>query len=111
MKTNIVQTEQQLLDFLSHFSGKLRAGYSINQVLEDSDQELAEPIAGELKKVREDMRAGSSLPEALDHWLTRMPGEALNLMIATLKVQFEQGGNLADKLDLIGQVIAKRKPR
>jgi tight adherence protein B len=110
MTTNIAQAEQQpILDFLNHFSGKLRAGYRINQILEDSDQELSGPLAGQIKKVHEEIRAGTSLQDALDRWLTRTPGEALNLMIATIKVQFEQGGNLADKLDLIGQVIAKRK--
>jgi tight adherence protein B len=109
MTTNMAQAEQQILDFLSHFSGKLRAGYSLNQILEDIDQDLSEPLAGEIKKVREEMRAGISLQEALDHWLTRMPGEALNLIIAVIKVQFEHGGNLANKLDLIGQVIARRK--
>lgn len=109
MKTNNGQTEQQPLDFLRHFSDKLRAGYSIGQILEGIDQEVADPIAGELKIVGEEMRAGSPLEEALDRWLARMPTEALNLVIATIKVQLEQGGNLADKLDLIGQVIAKRK--
>lgn len=109
MQTNVAQAEQPVLDFLSYFSEKLRAGYSINQILEDSNSALSEPIAGEIKRVREDVNAGVSLPEALDRWLTQAPGEALNLLIATLKVQFEQGGNLADQIQFIGQVIARRK--
>ena len=48
------------------------------------------------------------LPQALDHWLARVPSDDLNLVVATIQVQLEIGGNLADKLNLLGQIMDKR---
>jgi tight adherence protein B len=90
------------------FENTLRAGYSLNQSLEILVKDLPAPVGEDIQKVLDETRQGVSLPEALDHWLARRPSEDLNLVIATLRVQFEVGGNLADKLNLLGQIMNKR---
>jgi tight adherence protein B len=103
------QLDSQIPEYLGKFSSALREGYSVRQILERHDG-LPEPMAGEVKHVANEIQSGVSVADALDHWFTRMPSENLNLFIATLGVQRETGGNLADKLDLLEQIIRKRKP-
>jgi len=49
------------------------------------------------------------LNKALDNWLEYSPNGDLDLFVATIKVQQEVGGNLADKLRLLNQILAHRK--
>ena len=109
MQETLAQFEAQIPDLLNRFETALRSGYSLTQVLQNLGGDMAEPMAGELKRVLAETQAGSSLQDALDHWLERMPSQDLNLFVATLYVQRELGGNLADKLNFIGHIIRKRK--
>lgn len=102
------QFDKQIPLLLRIFENTLRAGYSVPQALEILAKDLPDPAGSEVQQVFDEIKTGTPLPEALDHWLARIPSEDLNLVIATLRVQFEVGGNLADKFNLLAQVMNKR---
>jgi len=100
--------ESQLPLLLRVFENSLRSGYSIRQSLEIIAQELPAPASEQVQQTVDELAANTPMPEALEHWLQRMPSPDLDLVIATIHVQRESGGNLADKFNLLAQIMAKR---
>ena len=99
----------QINDLIRNFEVCLRSGYSISQAFEILAKDLADPAGHELKSVSEELKNGAKLDKVLDDWLERSPNSDLDLFIATIKVQREVGGNLADKLRLLNQIMTHRK--
>jgi tight adherence protein B len=105
----VKEFEQQVPQMLSTSSTSLRNGYSLVQCLEMLEQNSAEPVANEFRQLIAEVKSGTNLSQALDNWRGRLPSEDLNIIVATIKVQIANGGNLADKFDLIRQVIEQRQ--
>lgn len=101
--------DAQIPELLRQLENALRSGYSLLQAFEIAARDMDDPVRGDISLFLEDVRADVPLAAALDRWLERSPGADLDWVIATLHVQFETGGNLADKLNLIGQIMAKRR--
>ena len=96
-------------DFIHHFEVYLRSGYSLSQAFEIMANDLDNKSGQEAKLVSQELQEGQSLDQVLDEWLERTPHPDLDLFIATIMVQREVGGNLADKLKLLGQILSHRK--
>jgi tight adherence protein B len=99
---------EQMPEFLRIVENGLRCGHSVVQALQLAKEEMDTTWRNEIQTVLNDLAQGRSLLAALDSWLQRTPHPDLDLWIATLKVQREVGGNLADKLQLLGQIMAQR---
>ena len=101
--------DNQIPELLQVLEAALRSGYSIGQSLEIAARDMADPLAAAAQRVAAELQSGVALPEALDHWLQRFPSRNLDLIIATILVQLEAGGNLANKFQLLSQIIPKLK--
>lgn len=108
MTTDPQQFDQQIPLLIRNVENALRAGYSLKQAFGIVAQDLTPPLSTEAGQVVADLEARVPLPQALDRWLARVPSDDLNLVVATIGVQLEVGGNLADKLNLLGQIMDKR---
>ncbi|KAB2906323.1 MAG: type II secretion system F family protein [Anaerolineae bacterium] len=102
------QFESQLPDNLQMWVNGLRSGYSVLQAIEGIAREAAEPTATEFKRVVKEVQLGIPMDEALDHMLTRMPSDDLDLVITAVNIQREVGGNLAEILEVISHTIRER---
>jgi tight adherence protein B len=100
--------ENQLPDILSLWVNALRSGYSNMQSLEAIAREAPQPASGEFRRVVQEVQLGIPQEDALDHLLTRMPSDDLDLIVTAINVQREVGGNLAEILDVIGHTIRER---
>lgn len=103
-----VALDHQMPLFLRHMELALRSGYSLTQALQIVAKDMEPPASAEAQQVLEALAAGAALPAALDAWRQRVGSADLDLFVATLNVQFEVGGNLADKLQLLAQILEKR---
>ena len=103
------KVEFEVEDFIHHFEVYLRSGYSLSQAFEIMAKDLDNAAGQEAKSVSEDLKINLGIDQALENWLSRTPHPDLDLFIATIHVQSEVGGNLADKLRLLGQIISHRK--
>lgn len=101
--------EEQMPLVLRNVEVALRSGYSVKQALEIVSRDMEGPAQAETQQVLAALTDGRALPDALEAWRQRSPSPALDLFVATLFVQQETGGNLADKLQLLAQILAKRK--
>lgn len=102
------QFEAQLVEQVPVWETALREGYNVRQMFQRTVDSGPALMAGEVQRVLEDVNNGVAFAEALKHWLARRPSQDLNLLVTTLLVQRETGGNLADILQVVGHVMKKR---
>ncbi|MFQ5616617.1 MAG: type II secretion system F family protein [Anaerolineales bacterium] len=109
MTITFTAIEQHIPELIRNFEVCLRSGFSLPQSFEIVAKDLSNLAGQEAQRVFDELEAGTELETALNNWLERMPSRDLDLFIATIKVQREVGGNLADKFRLLRQVMEKRK--
>lgn len=98
-----------MLDLLRQLENALRSGYNLVQAFEIAAKDLPPAISNELKTLLEALRQETPLPVALEQWVARTSIVGVDWLVATLQVQFEVGGNLADKLLLLSQIMTKHR--
>jgi len=108
MPTDTKEFDKQIPLLLRLLENALRSGYNIKQSLDLAAEELTTPAKEDIQQVITDFESGMTLPEVFSNWLKHTPSHDLNLVIATIRVQLEVGGNLADKFNLLGQIMGKR---
>ena len=104
----LVRIELQLPDAADFIARALRAGHSFTNVLQIVGNELAEPLSGEFRIVREEINYGVPMPEALHNLAARIPLTDLRYLVIAILIQRETGGNLAEILGNISHIIRDR---
>jgi tight adherence protein B len=104
----LMRIEQQLPDAADFIARALRAGHSFSNVLQIVGNELAEPLSGEFRIAREEINYGVPMSEALHNLAARIPLTDLRYLIIAVLIQRETGGNLAEILTNISQIIRAR---
>ena len=85
-----------------------RAGHPFTTSMEMIATELAEPIAGEFRRIHEEQKFGLPIREALLNLAERVPIIDVKFFVTALMLQRETGGNLAEILDQLSHVIRER---
>lgn len=107
-KERILKFNGGLPDMVTTIVGSLRAGFSFPQALKTVVEESESPIKEEIGIVIKEMQYGSTLEDALEQLKERMPSEDLELLIQSVIIQKQVGGNLATILATIVQTIRDR---
>jgi tight adherence protein B len=77
-------------------------------VLQIVGNELPEPLSSEFRIAREEINYGVPLNEALHNMAARIPLTDLRYLVIAVVIQRESGGNLAEILGNISQIIRAR---
>lgn len=107
-KDRIHAFNQALPDMISTMVGSLRAGFSFAQSLQTVVAESPSPLKEEIELVLKEMQYGRHIEDALHELKERMPSEDLELMIQSILIQRQVGGNLATVLETIVFTIRER---
>jgi len=99
----------QLVNALTGMSNALKAGFSIQQAFESVVQEGAAPIAQEFSMFLQQLRVGISFEDALADMDRRIGSEDLTLMIQSIEIARQTGGNLTEVFDRIASTIRERQ--
>ncbi|MCF7817138.1 MAG: type II secretion system F family protein [Kiritimatiellales bacterium] len=99
----------QLSNALNGMSNALKAGFSIQQAFESIVQEKENPIAQEFGMFLQQLRVGVKFEDALDDMDRRMDSEDLTLMIQSIGIARQTGGNLTEVFDRIAETIRERR--
>jgi tight adherence protein B len=91
--------EAQLPDAIMSLSGALRAGASLNTGLMQLAQEAYPPLSQEIELIVREQRLGVSQDAALGNFARRMPLQTVVLLVSTIRIAAETGGELADALE------------
>lgn len=100
--------ELQLPEAADFLARALRAGHSFNNVLQMVGTELAEPLSGEFRTAHEEINYGVPMHDALTNMANRVPLTDLRYLVIAVLIQREAGGNLAEILGNISQLIRAR---
>jgi tight adherence protein B len=90
----IKKFQSQLVDGLMILASSLKAGLSFVQAIEVLCEELPPPISQEFNLVLKENRWGLSLDESLKRLRQRLPLEEVNLMVSSILIARESGGEL-----------------
>ncbi len=86
----------------------LRAGHSIQAVLEMVGNELSDPVAIEFRALHKEQTLGLPLRDAMMGLVDRVPLDDMRFLATAILLQKESGGNLAQILDKTAAVIRER---
>jgi tight adherence protein B len=107
-KKRLAQFLEQLPDALDLITRALRAGHAFTSSLQTVASEMPDPVSKEFRRTFEENNLGMSLKASLEHLTERVPLLELKLCVTAILIQRETGGNLAEILENIADVIRER---
>jgi len=96
-------------DALDIITRGIKSGLPVHDSLRVIGQEASEPLAGEFKRMTENIAMGVAIDQALDGMFERMPTAEVRFFGIVLAIQSKTGGNLAEALGNLSAVIRARK--
>ncbi len=100
--------EEQFPEAIELIARALRAGHALTTGLALVAEELPDPVGGEFRLVYDRQNFGMSMPDALHLFAERVPLLDARFFVTAVLTQRESGGNLAEILDNLGDVIRQR---
>lgn len=100
--------ERQFPEALELVSRALRAGHAFSVGLKLVGEEAADPIGIEFRRVFDEVSMGVALPQALQNMTERVDSVDLRFFVTSVLIQRETGGNLAEIIDSLAELIRKR---
>lgn len=86
----------------------LKSGLPVGETLGVVAKEIPGPVGEEFKMVTEKIRIGKTMEDALQDTADRMGTAEFQFFVITLAIQRETGGNLAETLANLADVLRKR---
>ena len=100
--------EEQFPEAIELIARALRAGHAMTTGLALVAEELPDPVGAEFRLVYDRQNFGMSMPDALRLFAERVPLLDARFFVTAVLTQRESGGNLAEILDNLGDVIRQR---
>lgn len=101
--------EDQLLDALAFMSNGLKSGLSLLQSMDMVREELPNPISEEFALTLNQQRLGVPLEDALVGLEKRIGTEDVQIIVTSINILRQSGGNLAETFDTVAHTIRERK--
>ena len=87
----------------------LRSGLPVSEAIVGAGHEIADPVGAELRLVEGGMRMGRDLESLLWDTAKRIDAPEFRFFVIALSVQRETGGNLAETLANLSDVLRRRR--
>jgi tight adherence protein B len=107
-KRRVKAFAQQLGDALTLAANSLRTGYSFIQAFDMVAREMLPPISVEFARTVKETNLGIPMEDALVSMAKRVNSKDFDLVITSVLIQRQVGGNLAEILDNIARTIRER---
>jgi tight adherence protein B len=107
-RQRVERFEEQLPDAIDSMKRALRAGHPFSAALKLVSEDMDDPVAREFQLTFADINYGNDLRRAMLGLLQRMPSVTVMALVTSVLVQKETGGNLAEILEQISNVIRSR---
>lgn len=105
----INRIKTQLVDALGLIANTLKSGLSLQQGFQMAAEEMPPPISQEFGIIVSSQRLGKSFDQALEEFQHRIPLEEVDLLISSLVILRETGGNIIETLDIIIHTIGEEQ--
>ncbi len=104
----ITRFQTQFPDALDMITRAIRAGNALSGAIKLVGDEMPDPTGEEFRRMDDEIRLGTEPGEALFGLETRMPTEDVRFFCTAIRIQRSAGGNLAEILDRLAEVIRER---
>lgn len=100
--------ERQLPDALDLVARSLKAGHAFSSGMKMTADEFDDPIGTEFGKTLDEINFGVGISEALKGMAARVDVPDLKFFVVSVIIQRETGGNLAEIMENLAQLIRER---
>jgi tight adherence protein B len=87
----------------------IKSGLPVHDCLKVIGRETSEPLAGEFRRLVENIGMGMTLDSALEKLYEHMPTSEVRFFSIVMNIQQKTGGNLAEALSNLSAVLRSRK--
>jgi tight adherence protein B len=87
----------------------IRSGLPASEALRTIADEIEDPIGSEFREVTDQMKIGVSLDEAMWAAAKKLDIPEFNFLVISLSIQQETGGNLAEILEKLADMVRRRE--
>lgn len=108
--------KKRQLRFITHFPDAIdlmvrgvKAGLPITEAIKAASEEIPDPVSIELKRIIDGIRVGRKMSELLKETCKRLNLPEFNFFAIALSIQTETGGNLAETLNNLSEVLRGRR--
>ena len=99
----------QLAETLALLSNSLRSGFAFIQAVELAAKQIDPPMSEELTRLLRDVSLGAPQDVALQDLADRTGSYDLDMMVSTILIQRNTGGNLSEILDNVAETVRERE--
>ncbi|MBX7527498.1 type II secretion system F family protein [Qipengyuania vesicularis] len=108
IKSRTTKFNAKFADAIELLVRGLRSGLPVTETLNVVSQEVPGPVGEEFKGIVERIKIGRTMEESLQETADRLGIPEFNFFCITLAIQRETGGNLAETLSNLSDVLRKR---
>lgn len=108
IKRRIAKFNAKFPDAIDLLVRGLRSGLPITETMGVVGAEVDGPVGVEFRSVSDKMKIGKTLDQALQETADRLETPEFQFFVITIAIQRETGGNLAETLANLGDVLRKR---
>src|ERR1044072_8907925 len=108
IKRRINKFNKRFPDAIELMVRGLRSGLPITETIGIVADEIAAPVGTEFRNVADKMRIGRTMDSALQETADRLGTAEFQFYVVSLAIQRETGGNLAETLSNLADVLRKR---
>jgi tight adherence protein B len=87
----------------------LRSGLPATESMQIVGREIGDPVGEEFRRISDQVRLGQPLDQALGEAAKRIATPEFNFLVVTMIVQKETGGNLAETLENLDNILRRRR--
>ena len=87
----------------------IKSGLPVTESFQIVGQEVADPVGAEFRQMSDQIRLGQPLEQALWDATRRVATPEMKFLAVTLSIQRETGGNLAETLENLDNVLRRRR--
>ncbi len=107
-KRRLFKFNEQLEDVLMSMSSSLKAGFSINQAIDEVAEQAPAPISVEFRLLAQECRLGVPLTQALENMNRRLGSADFELVASAIITARQTGGELTGTLERLAGLIRER---
>jgi tight adherence protein B len=108
IKRRVNQFTAKFPDAIDLMVRGLRSGLPISETIGVVANEIQDPVATEFRNVADKMKIGRTMEGALQETSDRLATPEFQFFVISLAIQRETGGNLAETLSNLSEVLRKR---
>lgn len=87
----------------------IKSGLPISEAIKNAGEEIADPVGSEMRKVTDGVKMGNKIEDMLWESAVQLDLQEFKFFTVSLAIQSETGGNLAETLENLSNVLRGRR--